>query len=317
MKEIIVFSEALDLLRELICAGNILAKELNAKVSAICLGSRSEAESLQHYDVSKIYWLGMVQDHKLVEDYIPTLLSIIKQSTPLGLLIGATKRGKAIAGRLAAKLNTSVITDVRNFLFVNGDLQVCHLIYGGGAIRTEQPPLSTAIMTIGQGVFAPQPDFPGPKIKLIEVPFIEPKWRMILQERQLKSSAQVNISAAKRVVCPGRGVAKKEDLVMIEELANLLGAEIGCTRPLTEGVNWLSREHYIGVSGKYIKPDLYVGIGVSGQVQHTIGISDAKIIVGINKDQSAPIFDQADFGIVGDLYQIVPLLIQALKDRSN
>jgi electron transfer flavoprotein alpha subunit len=104
-------------------------------------------------------------------------------------------------------------------------------------------------------------------------------------------------------------------MAMINELAQLLGAEIGCTRPLAEGLDWLPRERYIGVSGAFLKADLYVGVGVSGQIQHMVGVTDSRVIVAVNKDDHAPVFEFADYGIVGDLYQVVPALIAALKAR--
>jgi electron transfer flavoprotein alpha subunit len=165
-------------------------------------------------------------------------------------------------------------------------------------------------------MFEPLTLDPSRKGEITEVKFVEPKWRLTVRERKVKPPSSVNLAAAKKVVCPGRGITKQEDLAMIQDLAKVLSAEIGCTRPLAEGLDWLPRERYIGVSGAFIKPDLYLGIGVSGQVQHTVGITDSHVVVAINKDKSAPIFSQADYGIVGDLYAIVPALIAALKTRK-
>ncbi|MBR6459110.1 MAG: electron transfer flavoprotein subunit alpha/FixB family protein [Actinomycetaceae bacterium] len=123
----------------------------------------------------------------------------------------------------------------------------------------------------------------------------------------------VELSAAERVVVAGRGFAEKEDLAMAHELASALGAELGCTRPLSEGIAWMETERYIGISGVNIAPELYIGAGVSGQIQHTAGITGAKTIVAINDDSTAPIFEIADYAIVGDLYQIVPALSAELK----
>ena len=100
---------------------------------------------------------------------------------------------------------------------------------------------------------------------------------------------------------------------MVEELAGLMEAEVGCSRPVAEGMNWLPKERYIGVSGAMLKPDLYLALGISGQVQHMVGVNQAKAIVAINKDKAAPIFSQADYGIVGDLYKVLPSLIEKFK----
>ena len=134
-----------------------------------------------------------------------------------------------------------------------------------------------------------------------------------LVERKPRQVESVNLAAARRVVSVGRGLEKQEDLALIEELARALEAEVGCTRPIAEGVNWMARERYIGVSGAMLKPDLFVAVGVSGQVQHMVGATGAKTIVAINKDKNAPVFKQADYGIVGDLYEVVPQLVESLK----
>ena len=115
------------------------------------------------------------------------------------------------------------------------------------------------------------------------------------------------------VVSVGRGIEKKEDLAIARELADVLDGEIGCTRPISEEMHWLPEELCIGLSGVQIKPDLYVGLGISGQIQHVTGIRNARVICAINKDENAPIFGVADFGIVGDLYSVVPKLVQELK----
>ncbi|MEA5051904.1 MAG: FAD-binding protein, partial [Propionicimonas sp.] len=120
------------------------------------------------------------------------------------------------------------------------------------------------------------------------------------------------LGAAKRVVGVGRGVAAEADLELARELAGRLGAELACSRPIAEGVNWMPAERYLGVSGATIKPELYLAVGISGQVQHLVGVTNAKVIVAVNKDKNAPIFSHADFGVVGDLYQVLPELLKAL-----
>jgi electron transfer flavoprotein alpha subunit len=145
---------------------------------------------------------------------------------------------------------------------------------------------------------------------------VEPPWRAALRERKTRPASKVNLAGAKKVVCAGRGLARQDDRALVNELAQCLAAEVACTRPLAEGLGWLPRERYIGISGATVRPDLYLGVGVSGQVQHLIGMSDARLVVAINKDQNAPIFQQADYGIAGDLYAVVPALIKAIKERK-
>ncbi|HBR09149.1 MAG TPA: electron transfer flavoprotein subunit alpha, partial [Clostridiales bacterium] len=125
--------------------------------------------------------------------------------------------------------------------------------------------------------------------------------------------AKVNLPAAKRVIGVGRGFSNEEDLELARDLAKAIGAEIGCTRPIAEESKWMPRETYIGVSGVMLKPELYFAIGLSGQVQHTVGINQSGTIIAINKDKEAPIFRYADYGIVGDLRKILPQLSGLLK----
>lgn len=305
------FSEKPALLAELIAG----ARQLSGAAAAVVVGTRTLCEQVLAAGADRVYWLGETSDTRLVEDYVPTLAALVTEQQPAALLIGATKRGKAVAGRLAARLGTSTITDVKRLSGEPGSYQAEHLIFGGGAVRTEQPH-GLLLCTVGQAAFEPLPPEPGRTGPVVEVPFVAPPWQVQLRERKEKPPASVNLAAAKRVVCPGRGLAKEEDLALMRELAQLLEAEIGCTRPLAEGLNWLPRERYIGVSGANLKADLYIGIGVSGQVQHTVGISEAHVVVAINKDKTAAIFQQADYGIVGDLYTVVPALIKALQARK-
>ena len=133
-----------------------------------------------------------------------------------------------------------------------------------------------------------------------------------LVERRPRTVESVNLAAARRVVSVGRGVAAQEDLALVDELAAALEAEVGCTRPVAEGSGWMARERYIGVSGALLKPDLFVAVGLSGQIQHMVGANSAKTIVAVNKDKNAPVFKQCDYGIVADLYEVLPKLSAAL-----
>ena len=124
---------------------------------------------------------------------------------------------------------------------------------------------------------------------------------------------KADLNSAHRVIGVGRGVKAQEDLAMVAALAQALEAEIACSRPVAEGLNWMGKDRYIGSSGAHIAPQLYLAIGISGQLQHMVGVTGAEIIVGINTDANAAIFSQADYGLVGDLYQLVPAITAALK----
>ena len=136
-------------------------------------------------------------------------------------------------------------------------------------------------------------------------------------ERKKKESESVNIESAEALVCVGKGLSAKEDLAIVRDLCAALKAELGCTRTLSADYHWLSEDRMVGISGKRCKPKLHVSIGISGQIQHTVGIMSSKLIIAINKDKEAPIFKMADYGIVGDLYQVVPKLVQKIQTRGS
>ena len=152
--------------------------------------------------------------------------------------------------------------------------------------------------------------------KVVKLDLKVPKTRVELVELRKKTGEAANIESAETLVCVGKGIAKKEDLEMVKELAGLLGGELGCTRALSSDYHWISEDRMVGISGKRCKPKLDVSIGVSGQIQHTVGIMTSKLIVAINKDKEAPIFKMADYGIVGDLYQVVPKLVEKIKSTK-
>lgn len=313
--DIWTFSEKSSLALELIAGARTLTPYIGGMVVSIVLGSKSEADRAISAGADKVYWLEKLPGSMMVEDFVPTIAGILQTEKPFGLLVGATKRGKAVAGRLGAALGASVITDVKHFLPQGKELQVAHMVFGGGAVRFETHTTEIMLATVGPDVFEPLAMNTSRKGEIRELKFIAPKWKLTLRERKSKPPSSVNLAAANKVVCPGCGLVKEEDLAIIQDLATILSAEIGCTRKLTERLNCLPHERHIGISGAYIKPDLYMGIGVSGQVQHTVGITNSRVIVAINKDKNAPIFSQADYGIVGDFHEVVPALIKALQVR--
>jgi len=315
-KEFIVFSEKPGLMAELLANAVRLAENQSAVVAAIVIGDQKMVEWAFAHGAAKVYSLGELTNFRLLDDYVSTMIKLVKESQPSVVIVGATRQGKAIAGRLSASINTSAITDGKSFASTSDGIEITHLIFGGGAIRVEKANTTTMVLTQGASVIEPLPEQSGATGEVVNVPFVEPTWKASLVERKPKPPASVNLSVAKIVVCAGRGIAKKEDLDQVFELSTLLGGEVAATRPLTEGLDWLPRERYIGVSGATVKPDLYLSVGVSGQAQHTVGITESRVIVAVDKDGAAPIFSQADYYIVGDLYEFIPAMIATLKARK-
>lgn len=315
--DVLVLSDHADLLAELIAGAHSLAEHTGGQVSAIVVGPRSEAEDALRQGADRVLWQESLPAGRIADDIVPSVAAVVSAINPFAVLIGATTVGRAAAGRLAATLGVSALTDVLEFVWQGQNLQARHMIFGGGAVRVDRPLAFPLIATIGSGVFSAASFGTASGDAIEPLIWVEPRWQAALLETHNRGKSSVNLSAAKRVVCPGRGLAQQDDLSMIEELTRLLSAELACTRPLAEGLGWLPRERYIGISGATVKPDLYLGIGVSGQAQHTIGMSDSRIVVTINKDRGAPLVAQSDYAVIGDLYQVVPALIQALNSRRG
>jgi len=316
IKQAWVFSEKKDLLLELVSAARQIAPE--AEVTAFVSGPRETAELVARQGVQSVIWLGELAVERPLEEAASIIHQQVQRTMPDLIIIGATMRGRVIAGRVAACLDVSVYTDVRAVVEQADGYWVEHLIFGGGAVRSEPMAIHPAIITVAAGFARNEPNTKTiESAGILELRPGEPDKRVRVLDRRPRGTTTINLSAARRVVCPGRGVAKQDDLSMVEELASLMNAEVGCTRPLAEGLDWLPRERYIGISGAMIKPDFYLGVGVSGQVQHLIGMSESKVVVAINKDPAAPIFDQCDYGIAGDLYVVVPEIINALRARDT
>jgi electron transfer flavoprotein alpha subunit len=208
------------------------------------------------------------------------------------------------------------VTDAIALRLEGGEVLVDRYALGGNTVATERIRTSKKVFSVMPGTFEAGPGGSevGQPVR-ITVQRRTPAVR-VLQTRA-KGAEVANLEAAERLVGVGKGLARKEDLGLVYELADALRAEVGCTRSLAADYQWLSEERLIGLSGKKCKPRLYVALGISGQIQHTVGIAGAKTIVAVNKDKEAPIFRIADYGIVGDLYQVVPRLIARVRQGSG
>jgi electron transfer flavoprotein alpha subunit len=227
------------------------------------------------------------------------------------VLVGGTLRGKHLAAHVAAVLKAGLTTDARALAVVDGKLATQRILYAGLAVCEEGVELP-AVATIPQRTFlAPSAAAQAGTVETLDV---QADIRIMVLSTIPMDSEGVDITAATKLVSVGRGFGKKEDLALARDLAGALKAELACTRGVAEDEHWLPIERYIGISGQTVKPELYLAVGLSGQVQHMVGCRESKVIVAVNSDERAPIFEAADYGIVGDLYQVLPLLTAALKN---
>lgn len=239
---------------------------------------------------------------------IPAIVAKVEAEKPDAVITASTKNGRLLAGILAAKLDTLVLSDPSALSVGEKGVSVSRIVYGGAAIR-EESVTGTAVVCVGSGVLADE--VADGEVTKVEI--AEEGAEFVFVEKRQKENKAVNLAAAKRVVCAGRGVTTQEDLAVLQEIAKVIDAEVGCTRPVSEEYGWLPTARYIGVSGAMVKPDVYLGAGISGQVQHTVGVNQSGVIFAINKDKDCPMFSQCDYGIVGDTAVILPAILEALK----
>ncbi len=218
-----------------------------------------------------------------------------------------TRDGSDLASRVAAKRMWPLLGNVISVSLGEG-LVAEKVIFGGKGKQAFRLDIPAVLSVYFQGA---EPVQGSPNVvEEITRPDYQPKAKVL--ERK-KKEAEVDLSKAEVVVAVGRGLKRKEDLDMIRELANLLGGEVACTRPLSADLKWLPEERHVGMTGVRVRPKLYIALGISGQIQHVVGFRDAGTVIAINTDPDAPIFDVSDYGAVADLYEVVPLLIKELK----
>ena len=315
MAEILVFSEKDDLAFELVSKGRELGAALNVGVAAALLGEGAGARSDEYfaYGADRVY----VAHHRALahfhaEAFAEALYQIAQKNDAQVLLLASTKRGKELSPRVAQKLGAGCVTDVSAVEVQDGNLLVSRYALGGNTVASEFIKTPHKVIAVMPKTFElGAKEARQGEVVTVDLDLKEPRTRIV--ERREKAGEAVNLEEAEVLVCIGRGLEKKEDLGIIEELARALGAEIGCTKTLCSDYQWLSEDRLVGLSGKKTSPRLVISVGISGQIQYTVGIRGARIAVAINKDGQAPIFALSDYGIVGDLYQVVPKLVEALR----
>lgn len=307
-----VFSDSQSRLAEVMVG----AIQLGNGVSVFVLGAQAEINAAYALGATKVFALGERDPSRIVEDYADTMANAIAGGDkPTLVLLPATRRGKALAAKLGIRLGAGVFNDASDITIEQGKIQAKHMVYGGLAVAEEKITSPIAIVSVGAGVFQPVAADPAriPVNETVVADFIAPKAPIICTEVRVKQSEKVDLGKARLVVSVGRGIGSQENIQLAEDFSRAIGAELGCSRPLAESEKWMERERYVGISGIMIKPDVYLALGISGQIQHMVGANGAQVIVAVNKDKNAPIFQYADYGIVGDLFKIVPALTAALK----
>ena len=316
---------------ELIGKAKELAADLNTEVTAVLLGSnvKALATDLAEYGADKVI---LVDDPALetyrTEPYAHALASVINEFKPEIMLVGATAIGRDLGPTVSARVHTGLTADctvleVGDFPLVpregveqkHNQLLMTRPAFGGNTIATIACPNHRPQMaTVRPGVMQKLPREAGRTAEVIEYNpgFTQDnRWVEILEVVKAVGHVE-NIMDAKVLVSGGRGVGSKENFAMLQELADVMGGMVSCSRAVVEN-GWLAPDYQVGQTGKTVRPQIYFAIGISGAIQHVAGMEESDLIIAINKDEDAPIFDVADYGLVGDLNKIVPALTAAIK----
>ena len=321
-KGVFVFAQQVDnvldgVAFELLGKGKDLAKDLNTEVTAVLIGSgvKGLADQLAEYGADRVI---VVDDPELkeyrTEPYAHALASVINEYKPEIMLVGATAIGRDLGPTVSARVKTGLTADCTS-LEKHNQLLMTRPAFGGNTIATIACPDNRPQMaTVRPGVMQKIAPIAGAKANVVEFnPGFTPDNRYVEILNVVKAvKSTANIMEAKILVSGGRGVGSKENFKLLEDLAEVLGGTVSCSRAVVEN-GWLPVDLQVGQTGKTVRPQIYFAIGISGAIQHVAGMEDSDLIIAINKDEDAPIFDVADYGLVGDLNKIVPALTAALK----
>ncbi len=335
-KGVYVFAQQVDnelsgIAFELLGKAKDLAKDLNTDVTAILIGYQVKnlADELAAYGADKVI---VVDDPELkeyrTEPYTHAMASVINEYKPEIVLVGATAIGRDLGPRVSARVATGLTADctvleigdfpinpIPNQEQKHNQLLMTRPAFGGNTIATIACPDNRPQMaTVRPGVMQKIDRIDGAKAEVIEYnPGFTPDNKYVEILEIVKSVKDtVDIMDAKILVSGGRGVGSAENFKILKDLADVLGGTVSCSRAVVDS-GWMERDYQVGQTGKTVRPNLYFAIGISGAIQHVAGMEESDIIIAINKDADAPIFDVADYGIVGDLNKIVPALTNALK----
>ena len=314
---------------ELLGKARDLAKDLDTDVTAVLVGSdvKGLCDKLAEYGADKVI---VVDDPELkeyrTEPYTHALASVINEYKPEIMLVGATAIGRDLGPRVSARVATGLTADctvleIGDFPLNPGpnqkhnQLLMTRPAFGGNTIATIACPDNRPQMaTVRPGVMQKISPIEGAKAEVIEYnPGFTPNNKYVEILDIVKSVGEtVDIMDAKILVSGGSGVGSAENFKILEDLAEALGGEVSCSRAVVDN-GWKERDFQVGQTGKTVRPQIYFAIGISGAIQHVAGMEESDVIVAINKDETAPIFDVADYGLVGDLNKIVPKLTEAIK----
>lgn len=313
-------SELRDITLELLGKARELADKLDAEVSAVLLGYNVDGFAQQLSSHAKK--VLVIEDEKLADfnqaAYQKVLSQLMHEHKPVITMIGHTGFGMDLAPSLAVEMDLPLATDCIDLEVENGGLFAVRQMYGGKVnARVSFPGAKQYMVTVRQGAFtASEGGLEKGEIVAIPSPITdEIKSKKFVRYVEAEAG-EVDITQANIIVAVGRGIKKNENMPVVEELTEYLGGVIACSRPIVDS-GWLSKDRQVGQSGKTVKPKLYLAVGISGAFQHVMGMRGSETIIAINKDSNAPIFNIADYGVVDDLFKVMPVLSAKIKEMKG
>jgi len=317
MAEILVLAEhSGGAVKKVTCELLTLARRFGEPAAVWVGGGAEEGQPrLAEFGAAKVY----VAAADGLDDYVvtpkaETLAALVGEKSPAAVLVAATPEGKEVAARLAVRTESGVITDAVD---VSGDLLAEQSIFGGAIVVRSRVKTGTPIIAVRPNAVTPEPAPGAAALEPVRIELSEAAKGARITGRVIQERGErPDLTEAAIVVSGGRGVGSAENFALIEKLADSLGAAVGASRAVTDA-GWYPHQFQVGQTGKTVSPQLYMAVGISGAIQHRAGMQTSKTIMVINKDPEAPIFELADFGVVGDLFKVVPQLLEEIGKRKQ
>lgn len=324
-KDIWVFAETRDgklrkITHELLSKGSELAAKSGGSLVAVLPGHNVSglAQELAHYGAQKVFVIDDAKlEHYSTDGYTNVICNLLKEHQPATFLTGTTFNGKDLTPRVAARLEAGAVSDITDFeCDADGKITAIRPIYAGKAfskITFSGFPQIVEVRSNAMPVKAPDT---SRNAEIINVQANVGDIRTTVKEVKVSAGDKIELTEADIIVSGGRGLKGPENLYLVSDLAKVMGAAQGASRAIVDA-GWIDYDYQVGQTGKVVSPNLYVACGISGAIQHLAGMSSSKTIVAINKDADAPIFKVADYGIVGDVFKVLPALTEAIKKQKE
>jgi electron transfer flavoprotein alpha subunit len=301
---------------EALSEGRRLAGKIGANLSALIVGHQVEnlVNDIAKYGCNTV----LLAQHEALANYSPegyrdALLGAVKQEQPRLILLAGTAMGKDLAPRISARLDAGLATDCAAIEIANDSIITTRPVFAGKLLQKLKVSGSMTVATLKPNAFkAEQVNGNAPTVRQLPVHTDPSKWKAVLKTTLEPEVKKQDVSEAPIIISGGRGMKGPEGYKILEELAAVLGGTVAASRAAVDA-GWRPHADQVGQTGKVVSPNLYIACGISGAVQHQVGMINSKVIVAINKDPEAPIFKFADYGLVGDLFEVIPALTQEIK----